>query len=186
MNKVKSLLVMFYAVPVFLAGCAETQQYKTIERICVPSMKKAEAMQAAEKVLGGMGFTVAKVDDQRGFIRTRPLRGAQFFEFWRKDNIGAFNAAEANLHSIRRVVELDIGREQGQLCIGCVVRTQRLRLAERQIHSSARAYKIFSTSSPLKQKLKPGSGRKSWVDLGQDTKLATEVLKRIESCLKRE
>ena len=180
MDKVKSLFV-FCAASALLAGCAQTQQYKTTERICVPNLEKAGAMEAAEEVLNEMGFSIAKADTERGFLRTRPLRGAQFFEFWRKDNIGAFNAAEANLHSIRRIVELNIDRQQGRLCIGCVVRTQRLNLPERQIRSSARVYEIFSASSPSKQKLELSSGqKKGWVDLGKDANLATEILKRLE------
>jgi hypothetical protein len=182
MNKVKWLFV-FCAGLVFLAGCAETQQYKTTERVCVPNLEKARAMEAAEKVLGEMGFAVAKADAERGFLRTRPLRGAQFFEFWRKDNVGAFNTAEANLHSIQRIVELDISAEQGQLCIGCVVRTQRLNLPERQVHSRAQTYEISSTGSPSKQELKYGSGQMGWVDLGKDAKLATKILRRISSML---
>ena len=179
MDKVK-LLFMFCAVLALLAGCAETQQYKTIEQICVPNLEKARAMEAAEEILNKMGFSVAKADTERGLLITRPLRGAQFFEFWRKDNIGAFNAAEANLHSIRRIVELNIDRQDEQLCIGCVVKTQRLNLPERQVHSSARIYEIFSASGPSEQKLELDSGRRQWVDLGKDANLATEILKRLE------
>ena len=179
MNKVESLF-MVCAGLMLLAGCAETQQYKTIEKICVPNLEKAKAMEAAEKVIGEMGFIVAKADAERGYLRTRPLRGAQFFEFWRKDNVGAFNTAEANLNSIRRIVELNISQEQGQLCIGCVVKTQRLNLPERQVYSSARVYEIFSTSSPAKQKLELDSKQKGWMDLGKDAKLATKILRRLE------
>ena len=173
----------------FLAGCAEQQQFKAVEQIFVPDTSKAEAMQAAEDVLGKMHFTIDKADAERGLIRTRPLPGAQSFEFWRSDNVGAFNSAEANLHSIRRVAELDIARQGGQLYIGCNVKVSRLSLPERQISSSARAYQMFSQSSPAMQMLELHPQQKkgmAWVDLGNDTRLATEILKRIENRLTAE
>ncbi len=182
----------------FLVGCAEQQQFKAVEQICVPDTGKAEAMQAAEDVLGKMHFTIDKADAERGLIRTRPLPGAQIFEFWRSDNVGAFNSAEANLHSIRRVVELDISPRDlpggksgsgGQLYIGCNVKVSRLSLPEHQISSSARAYQMFSQSSPAMQMLELHPQQKkgmAWVDLGNDTRLATEILKRIEKQMNRE
>ena len=172
-----------------LTGCAKQQQFKTVEQICMPAASKAEAMQAAEDVLGKMHFTIDKADVEQGLVRTRPLPGAQFFEFWRSDNVGALNSAEANLHSIRRVVELDISRQGGQLCIGCNVKVSRLSLPEQQISSSARAYRMFSQSSPSMQKLELHPEQKksmAWVDLGNDTMLATEILKRIEKRVKSE
>lgn len=182
----------------FLAGCAEQQQFEAVEQICVPDTAKAEAMQAAEDVLGKMHFTIDKADAERGLIRTRPLPGAQSFEFWRSDNVGAFNSAEANLHSIRRVAELDISPRDlpggkpgsgGQLCIGCNVKVSRLSLPEQQISSSTRAYQMFSQSSSAIQRLELHPQQKkgmAWVDLGNDTRLATEILKRIEKQMNRE
>jgi hypothetical protein len=166
-----------------LTGCARQQQYEPIEQLCVPNLDKHEAMQIAEDVLARMCFAVEKVDHESGVIRTRPLSGAQFFEFWRADNVGAFNTAEANLHSIRRAVELNIQQEDEGLRITCDVQVQRLSLPERQVSSSARAYRMFSKSASSMQRLELSPEQKkgmAWVDLGNDTKLATEILKRIE------
>lgn len=164
-------------------GCAKPERYEAIEQICVPNLTRAEAMQAAEEVLAKMHFTVAKADAEQGIIRSRPLTGAQFFEFWRRDNVGAFNRTEANLHSIRRTVELDISRQDEKLCIGCDVKTQRLSMPERQVNSTARAYEMFSISNPSIQRLELHSEQRrdmAWVDLGRDARLETEILKRIE------
>ena len=184
-NKVKSFSLAFAAcvAACFLTGCAQTQQFKAVEQICVADMSKPEAMQAAEDVLGEMHFTIDKSDVEQGLIRTRPLAGAQAFEFWRSDNVGALNSAEANLHSIRRTVELDIGQQGKQLCIGCDVKTQKLSLPESEISSSTQAYRMFSRSCPLLQKLVLNPAQKSgmsWIDIGQDDRLATEILKRVE------
>ena len=180
MNKIKTLLLIGCAAFCFLAGCAKQQQFKTVEQICVSNTNKADVMQASEDVLGKMYFTVDKVDIESGYIRTRPLAGAQFFEFWRKDNVGVYNAAEANLHTIRRTAELNITEQGGQLCIDCDVKTQRLSLSEREVGGSSRAYGMFSKSSRRMQTFDLDSQKKSWIDLGQDTKLSTVILKRIE------
>jgi hypothetical protein len=174
----------FMACIFTIAGCAQHQQYEEIRQICPAGINKQQAMQIAEDVLGKLHFSIAKSDAELGVIRTRPLTGAQFFEFWRKDNIGSFNSTEANLHTIRRIVELDIKQQDAQLCIRCDVNTQRLRLPEREIRSRSRTYQMFSKSSSSRQTFKLYKEQKqgmAWVDLGQDGQLATMILKQIEN-----
>ncbi len=190
MNTVKQLLFLVCAGLCLFTGCAKQQQFKAVEQICIKRLAtedaeklKMQVMQTAEEVLGEIHFTIEKSDPKSGYIRTRPLAGAQFFEFWRSDNVGAFNFSEANLHSIRRIVKLEISQQDGQLCIDCDVKTQRLNLPERQVSGSSRAYAMFSASDPLKQQLKLHTEQKkgmAWVDLGGDTRLETEILRRIE------
>ncbi len=177
-----------------LAGCAEQQQYGAAKPIYVKDVDRHQAMEVAEDVLATMHFTIEKADvdpatldiDTRrwqGFIRTRPLPGAQFFEFWRRDNVGADNRLQANLHSIRRVVELNMIEQDGELCINCDVQVHRLSLPERQVSSSAHAYSLFSISGPILQKIQLNPEQKedmAWIDAGQDEQLAAEILKRIE------
>jgi len=184
MNKLKSSLFTACAALLFLAGCAEPYRNETVEQICPAGIDKQQAMQIAEDVLGKLHFSIAKSDANLGVIKTRPLAGAQFFEFWRKDNVGAFNSAEANLHSIRRIAELNIDQQDTQLCIRCRVNTQRLRLPEQEIRNRSRPYDMFSQSSSKEQRLILNPEQKqgmAWVDLGNDTKLTTVILKRIEN-----
>lgn len=169
-------------------GCSKPEQITKAEQICMPEISKAEAMQVAEDVLVRMHFDIEKADVESGYIQTRPLRGAQLFEFWRSDNVGDRNSAEANLHSIRRIAELHIGepsdKEQSKLCISCNVKTQRLNLPEREIKSSTRVYEMFSRSERSMQRLNLDPEQRqltTWVDLGPDPKLAMRILKRIES-----
>ncbi|MHC4508933.1 MAG: hypothetical protein ACYTAO_08240 [Planctomycetota bacterium] len=167
-----------------LAGCAQPQRQTPTGRIYLPDIGKPETMAIAEDVLANMHFTIEKADTGSGLIRTRPLSGAQFFEFWRSDNIGHDNGLAANLHTIRRTVELDISQQTGQLCIGCSVRVQRLSLPERDIRSNARAYEMFSRSSPslLRLVLHPEQQKNmAWLELGNDVLLAEEILRRIET-----
>jgi hypothetical protein len=130
MNKAELLCLAVYVGLFILSGCAQTQQREQLEYIYVPDIGKAQAMQIAEDVLGQMHFTIDKADVEQGFVRTKPLPGAQFFEFWRSDNVDASNSLQANLHTIRRTVELGIGRQgkrgSENLCIACDVKVHRL------------------------------------------------------------
>jgi hypothetical protein len=171
-----------------MSGCAEQQQYGEVEQICVPGMDKAGVMQLAEDVLADMYFTIDKADPDTGFIRTNPLPGAQFFEFWRKDNVGPENATLANLHSIRRIVELNINRDRENLRIDCDAQVYRLSLPRRQSTSSARAYKMFTKGTKSVQALQLHPQQQAdaaWVSLGRDKPLETEILEQIEKRLKR-
>jgi hypothetical protein len=183
-----TLLISDFAVfcVLLLAGCAKQQQCEvTTEPLCVMDLDRNAVMKAAEDVLGEMHFTIEKADANSGLIRTRPLSGAQFFEFWRSDNVGSFNSTEANLHSIRRTVELNMTPQGEKLCLSCDVKVERLSLPERQT-SSGHAYQMFSRSDSSLQKLTLNPQQKAamtWVDLGQDRPLAAEILKRISSML---
>jgi len=170
-----------------LGGCVGAERFEAVEEICVGGVERPEAMRAAEDVLGGMRFAVEKSDVESGFIRSRPLRGGQFFEFWRRDNRGSFNSAEANLHSVRRIVEIEIKQRERQLCIGCAVNVQRLNLPEEEV-SISRSYAMFSDSEESTQRLEVGPRQKrgmAWIELGRDARLETELLRRIEAKIDR-
>jgi hypothetical protein len=185
MNKSISYGLRVCALLFWLAGCAENKYIKTTNQFCVPATTKEAAMNTTEKVLAEMHFAIEKLDAETGFIRTNPLSGAQSFELWRTDSVGSFNRAEADLHSIRRTVELNIGEQSGQLCINCKATTQRLSLPQGQ-DATGKDYTNIAENRRSAQKLKPGHEQKSnitWTDLGRDNQLETEILKHIESRL---
>lgn len=172
------------AAVLFLAGCAEKQQYEIVEQICSPNLSRQQAMQIAEDVLTGINFTIDKADANEGLVTTKPMSAAQFFEFWRSDNVGKFNSAEANLHTIRRTAALTLQQQGQELCIDCDVKIERLNLPERQVTSSTRAYSLFSSSNEAIQRLEiEGEQRKgmAWIDLGRDNRLSTKILRRIQN-----
>ena len=155
-----------------LAGCTQQQKFEPIEKVHVPDIDKAGAFAAAEDVLADMHFTIEKADYKSGIIRTKPLSGAQFFEFWRSDNVGSFNTTEANLQSIRRTVELQINKYGSGFSFECVVQVQRLELPA--------TYQVGYHQNPGQLTQTPGA---TWTDLGKDVRLATKILKRIISKL---
>ncbi len=170
-----------------LAGCSSQQGgdqavEASPEQVCLGDVSMTDAMQAAQDVLIAMQFNIEKADPKTGLIRTQPLSGAQFFELWRKDSRGSFNKTEANLHSIRRTVELQLSEKNG-VCITCQVATQRLNLPEMEVSSSARAYTMFSESSASLQRIRLNPEQQAgiaWIDLGNDARLAESILERIE------
>jgi hypothetical protein len=165
-----------------LVGCAQLTHKEEIEQIDVSDISKAETMELAEDVLAQLHFSIDKIDVKSGFIKTRPLPGAQLFELWRGDNVGLYNSLQANLQSIRRTVELDITEQGEKTRIYCNVKVQRLSLPEREVIGSAHAYDMFSRSSPYLQKFdfNPEQEKSiAWIDLDDDIPLATEILKRI-------
>ena len=169
-------------VTLAFAGCAQQQQKVITGTAPVSDVNVAEAMDVAEDVLAKMHFDIEKTEPATGYIRTRPLSGAQFFEFWRSDNVGSENALLANLHTIRRTVELNVTRREGRLEIDCDVRVQRLSVPERELGSNALAYGMYTRSSPTLQKLRFDPiqvGSIEWIDLDEDEKLAAEIVKRI-------
>ena len=181
----KSILNKLFACSLlfWLAGCAENKYTKTIEQLCPPATTKAEMMTAAEQALAGMHFSIEKLDVDAGYIRTAPLSGAQSFELWRSDSVGSFNQTEADLHSIRRAVEINISEQAGQLCINCKATTQRLSLPQ---STAGQSRSIMSPDQRSVQTFKLGHEQKSnltWTDLGRDNQLETEILKRIEKQL---
>ncbi|MCP4607294.1 MAG: hypothetical protein GY845_01085 [Planctomycetes bacterium] len=170
------------ACGLLLAGCAEQQQYQAAESLLMENTDKLQVMEAAEDVLVNMYFTIEKANAENGFIRTRPLQGAQFFELWRSDNVGTDNWLSNNLHSVRRIVELNISEQGKDLNINCDVEIFRLSLPEREIRS-AHAYDLFSVSSSVLQRIQLHPEQKedmAWIDLGKDEQLAAEILKQIE------
>ncbi len=130
-------------------------------------------MQIAEDVLAGMHFTIDKADLDSGLIRTRPLSGAQFFEFWRSDNVGPFNFAEANLHSIRRNAEVYVQQQGDEVLVRCDVQVQRFSVPEYEAAGSpGSSAKRLGLSSDSRESW-------GWIDLGKDRLLSTEILNRI-------
>ena len=182
------LLACLVAVAI-ASGCAQQQQLEAkdvaVAQLFLADVNKAAVMETAEDVLSSMRFVIEKSDVEAGLLRTLPLSGAQFFELWRSDNAGGFNAVESNLHSLRRTVELSVSKEaSGQIRVDCRVQTERLDIPEQYVTSSGRAYFLFSASNSSMQKIQLNpeqEAKMAWVDMGRDNRLETKILSRIET-----
>ena len=194
MNKKECVYLITVVVLFGLAGCGNENQVAVNGPICLQTADKGRIMEIAEDVLMRMNFVIEKYDAETGFIKTRPLRGGQIFEFWRRDNADAAAAAEANLHSIRRTVQLNISESGHQLCAKCDVGIQRLSLPEKEIFGTARLVGTFTgsnkrrSSSKIRQRLTLNPEREAgmaWIDLGSDAALERKILTLIEKKFKK-
>jgi len=166
-----------------LAGCGSENQIAGSEPVYLRTADKSRIMEIAEDVLTRMNFVVEKYDVETGFVKTKPLRGAQIFEFWRRDNVGPAAAAEANLHSIRRTAQLNVSQDNGQVCATCRVGIERLSLPEREITGMSWLAGMFTNSTRGRQRLtlKPEQQEgMAWIDLGPDAALERRILTSIE------
>jgi hypothetical protein len=188
-DKTEMRKIAIWTIGTFAAmvmGCAGQREGDTLTELCLVSVNARTVLEEAEEVLGQMHFQVEKSDAEAGYLRTRPLRGGQFFEFWRKDNAGACNAAEANLHTVRRTVEMETKEKGGNLCVTCSVKTERLSLPAGEVDVSTRAYGMFTKSEGRMQRLELRERQKEqmeWVELGEDRMLANVILQGLEGRL---
>ena len=165
-------------------GCTANNYAKPVDRICSSKANVPKTMAVAEEVLTKMYFVIEKADIDQAVIRTRPLAAAQAFEFWRRDTIGKNARLKANLQSLQRIVEMTFTEQAGRVCIDCTVWLQKLSLPERDLTITSAGSSIFDeditgTSVQKGDRIyRPG-----WIDLGEDKKLATRILRRIEKQL---
>jgi hypothetical protein len=179
-------IMMLTAMAAF-SGCECGQWAQGTRQECRP-VEVASAMKAAQDVLVGMGFQIDKYDVEAGIVRTKPLGGAQAFEVWRGDNAGGCNWAEANLHSLKRVVEITFTRTDGNVCMVCDARTMRLSLPEKQVAGTAGAHAMFTRSSSqlMTTRVNPSQEKQmAWVDMGSDARLAEKILNGVVRKLPR-
>jgi hypothetical protein len=165
------------------SGCATSQKSEQMKQACITGLNRQKAILISEEVLRDFNFSIAKEDPNTGYILTRPLAGGQFFEFWRKDNVGAFNTAESNIQSIRRTVELKMSEADRKLCINCYVRVQRLSLSGMPERDAGFKYDRI-TGQRIRSKalsLETKSEKMAWIELGNDELLASAILKKIEA-----
>ncbi len=184
MNKDKWVYLATIILLAGLTGCGNQNQIAQSEPVCLRTADKGRIMEITEDVLTRMNFVVEKYDAETGFVKTKPLRGGQFFEFWRADNAAPADAAEANIHSIRRTAKLNISEEDGEVCATCEVGIERLSLSDREITGMSWLAGMFteSTSGGQRLALKPEQQEgMAWIDLGPDAALERKILALIEN-----
>ncbi len=163
-------------------GCSRPQQVVSSDPLCLPQVNVYDAMLAARTVLEQMQFSIEKFDPDVHYVRTRPLSGAQFFEFWRQDNASAYTGAQANLHSLRRVVEIQASPYPTRTCLECRVYVQQLSLPETPIEGTAGFAASYTNSSRNNQTLqveKEQLQQMQWLDKGLDRQLEQKILTKI-------
>jgi hypothetical protein len=166
-------------------GCAGQRHSETAtEPVRVADVTTAAAVDAAQKILVRMHFDIEKADADHGTVRTRPLRSAQVFEFWRQDSPTPADLLEADIQTMRKLVEIDFKPTDSQLAIRCRVRVQRLSLPEAGTASVSHAYQMHSRSTATEQSLQLSARQQrqmAWIDLPDDPVLAQRIVEQVAS-----
>lgn len=186
MNRAIYLFLAATAAGFLFTGCSAAAGDAPTGQLCLESTQKAKLMAAAEDVLVRMQFVIEKYDLEKGVIKTRPLRAPQFFEFWRRDNASAKNTAEANLHSIRRIAELNTFGADRKTCLKCQVQIERLSIPPQEIKGVSRASRMFTGGNTSLQRLKLETDEMTWIDLGSDIELQKKILKLVQRKIKQD
>jgi len=186
MKKLNHRMLCFCAL-MGMAGCAG-QTYQTdpkqSQTMTFPGTDMLKTMDAAEKILGRMHFTIRHMDPSTGTVATNPLSGAQFFEFWRKDAVNSSSLAESSLHTMRRSVTLEFSEEGAGVLAQCLVLTERLSVPSRHVAGHSRAYGLLTESSPTVPTMELSQSQKdqmAWISLGYDPDLGQSILSQIET-----
>jgi len=181
MNKLV-LAVVAAVFVVSLTGCSRPEQVVSSDPVCLPQVDLDRAMKTARTVLEDMQFTIDKYDPDALYIRTRPLSGAQFFQFWRGDNASAYTSARANLQSLRRFVEIEAMPYPTRTCLECRVTVQKLSLPEDPVRGASRMGGTYTESSDTEQSLRIEPAQleqMEWLDAGPDRELEQKILTKI-------
>ena len=176
------LAVLGLFVLVCGCSCPTTTPQPTETPSYQVKLSKTQTLHLARNVLLGYHFRIMKEDASAGILRTYPLSGAQFFEFWRRDGRGSFSALESSLHTIQRTVEITLREQAAGTAFSCVVRAERLSVPGHGIESDSQAYRMLSDSSRSLQTLKltPYQQRNmEWIDLGLDWGLSEHIAAEI-------
>lgn len=177
-----TILTVAAVLPVLFAGCSRPQQVISSDPVSLPQVSVSQAMEASRAVLEEMQFSIEKYDPQAYYIRTRPLSGAQFFQVWRQDNASGYTSAQANLQSLRRIVEIEAKPYANRTYLECRVYVQQLSLPEEPVEGIRGLAGSYTDSSTSDQTLRLDSDRlekMEWLDKGLDRALEEKILNKI-------
>lgn len=176
------ITLFLLTISILFSSCGSQQQVASDGTLYLPNTPTVQVMAAAQSVLLKMHFDIEKHDTEAGYIRTRPLSGAQFFEVWKQDNASAASAVQANLYSLRRIVELEFTPQNTATRVQCCVRVLRLSVPEKPIEGAGRMGGIHTESSTRYQTLEVNRDKQAqieWIDAGRDYDLEQKILSRV-------
>ncbi len=156
---------------------------------------------ASLSVLRRYDFPPDRVERERGLIITHPATSGQWFEPWRADARGGYQLLESSLHTMRRVVTVNIepleagqaaatdeeplttqpeSARAGRYRMQVRVDKSRYSAPERQVTTASGALAIYSERLPTTEGLRGAQSRGAhWVPLGRDPLLESFLLDRL-------
>ncbi len=179
----KFIWFLIFCSVICFAGCGGNQKTGLVNEITLTNINMRQAIEISEDVLREFNFTIAKEDVNSGLIRTRPQTGGQFFEFWRKDNADARDVLESSIQDIRRTVQVNIREADDKLSVSCEVKVQRLYLPQMSAENAGMRFDRITGQQIRTTELSLDIDEKTitWIDLPDDEKLSSVILKEIEA-----
>lgn len=200
-TRLSGALSAIVTLATLLAGCQAPPQPTGPTQVTLRIADYPAFVDAALSRLRLCDFHPDYVDRTHGLIITEPTTSAQWFEPWRVDARGPYHALEASLHTIRRVVTVEIEglddaalaaqaapleplttmpAEPPQYRLSVRVDKARLSLPERQVTTSSGALNMYSPRYPSRAGLRGvWATRGEWVDLGRDALLEAFLLEKL-------
>ncbi len=180
------LSVLTVAAALALVGCA-TGARGRFQNPSVFTDTDAGTLEAvARRVVRELRFEPIVPEKSKGHIETRPLTGASWFEFWRKDTIGPTQVAEASLHTVRRRATVSISpKDGGGARVFVKVIKERKSAPGSMPESVGESFNIFDTEDThLMRQDTLAETDHDWITLGRDPRLEQYILERIHAALK--
>ena len=169
---------LLISLVILCIGCGKTVRVPVEQPVCVSNTDVEEVMDRCATVLQKFGFVIEKFDVDVGYIRTRPLRGGQFFEVWRRDNIGHQKVSEASIHSVRRIAEIQLRQDAGKICVNCIVNKERLGMVDEEPLMWTKVSQMYTGGTG---RLTPDPENEDiyWIEMGEDELLENAFLKEL-------
>ena len=173
---------------VLLIGCAEQRKVRW-EAIAVERASFDQVWDACLDSLEDRGLEVDREDRRFGLIVSEPTVGKQAFEFWRKDAVSSDDVMLSSLHTIRRVVAIQV-TTQGpmEFEVRVEAQAQRASIASDQLDNAAEAFELVRQhgvpAAPSRRDYVRPQAEPVWVDVGREHALEQYILEDISRRLK--
>ena len=188
-RRVVGLLALAMVAGMLECGCGSKEQGRW-EGVEIERASFDEVWQACLGSVKQRGLQVDREDRRFGLIVTKPVVGKQFFEFWRKDAVTSNDVMLSSLHTVRRVVKIQIV-PQGTMRFGVNVEAhvERASIPGDQLDNTAEAFELLNRqgvpASPSRRDYTRPQREPVWVDIGREPAmervLMEDIVRRLKS-----
>ena len=182
------LIITVSFVILLLIGCTEKRKPQW-EAIAVEKASFDQVWDACLDSLKDRGLEVDRQDRRFGLIVSEPTVGQQAFEFWRKDAVSSDDLLLSSLHTIRRIVAINV-TSQGPMKFEVRVeaQAQRASIPGDQLDNAAEAFELVRQygvpAAPSRSDYLRPQAEPVWVDIGREPDLEQYILEDISQRLK--
>ena len=179
------LSVLLFCAAMTAAGCATVASGRFSNPMTFTETDADTVEHVARRVLRELRFDIEYPESSEGRLATDSLTGASWFEFWRKDTVGAMQRLESSLHTIRRRATVSISPKDGGSQVFVKVIKQRKSAPGLGPETIGQAFNIYDAQDmELVRQSELAPTEYEWLDMGRDELLEQDILQRILTSLK--